>query len=127
MLLSSLNKVHVVFGMKITGGELISKEETAYVFLSPQGSSVDIHTIKLFQALKIHHSFPGHSVEVLIAADTKVKLWALEVTPALPVSESRQIFLIPSFVGAKFTDLAEPHMQPRPLSSSRRPCWSATP
>jgi hypothetical protein len=67
MVLSSLNKVHVVFGMKKTGGELVSTEETAYVFLSPQGSSVDLHTIALVETLQETFNFQSkqstHSVE----------------------------------------------------------------
>jgi hypothetical protein len=36
MVLSSLNKVHVVLGFTTTGGDLVSTEEEADVFLSPQ-------------------------------------------------------------------------------------------
>jgi hypothetical protein len=108
MVLSSLNKVHVVFGMKTTGDELVSTEEMAYVFLSPQGSSVDLHTIALVETLQRTHSFPGQSAVTLQAADTSAKLNALEVLPTATAYESRQIFAIPPFIGAKFTDFAEP-------------------
>jgi hypothetical protein len=102
MVLSSLNKVHVVFGMMTTGGELVSTEERAYVFLSPQGSSVDLHTIALVETLQRTHSFQGHSADTLQAADTPAKLIALEnPLPTATAYESRHIFAIPPFVGAK--------------------------
>jgi hypothetical protein len=81
MVHSSLNKVHVVFGMKKTGGELVSTEETAYVILSPQGSSVDLHTIALVETIQQTFNFQGHSADTLQAADSSAKLNALEVLP----------------------------------------------
>ncbi len=66
MVLSSLNKVHVVFGMKKTGGELVSTEERAYVFLSPKDLR-SIYTIALVETLQETFNFQSkqstHSVE----------------------------------------------------------------
>jgi hypothetical protein len=94
--------------MTTTGGDLVSTEAESDVFLSPQGSSCDIHTIALADTLERTFEFPGHSAETLKAADSTAKLHALTILPHPQAFTSRQIFAIPPFVGAKFTDLAEP-------------------
>jgi hypothetical protein len=105
MALSPFNKVHVVFGLTTTGGDLVSTEGQADVFLSPQGSTCDIHTVALEASLENTFEFPGQTADTLKAADSTAKLLALEVLPNSPVFKSRTI---PPFVGAEFTDLAEP-------------------
>jgi hypothetical protein len=99
----AMNKVRVVFGMKITGGELVSEEETAYVFLSPQGSSVDAHTIDLHAALHNRHT------------QTRRPTSHFRFSPFLHSSQQ-----------TSRTSL-NLHLRQRPLSSSRRPYRSTTP
>jgi hypothetical protein len=108
MTISPFNKAHVVFGLTTTGGDLVSTEGQADVFLSPQGSTCDVHRVALEASLENTFEFPGQTADALKAADSTAKLLALEVLPNSPVFKSRQIFAIPPFVGAKFTDLAEP-------------------
>jgi hypothetical protein len=113
MVLSPLNKVHILFGLKTIGNDIFSPEKS-YVFLSPHGASCTPVEIDLVDILHATFSFPGPSVDAFKAADSTAKIKALDIAPTATVFHSRKIFALPPFVGAKFTDLDH---QPSPLDA----------
>jgi hypothetical protein len=89
-----------------TIGDLVSTDN-AYVFLSTQGSSCDATEIVFVKTIQTTFTFQGHSVDTFEAVDSLAKINALGSPSISTFLESRQIFALPPFVGAKFTDFAE--------------------
>jgi hypothetical protein len=113
MVLSPLNKIHILFGLKKVEGDIFSPEKSS-VFLSPHGDSCTPVEIALVDIIYATFSFPGPSVEAFKVADSTAKIKALGVPPTATEIHSRQIFALPPFVGAEFMDWDS---QPSPLDA----------
>jgi hypothetical protein len=104
MIISPLNKVQVLFGLKKVGGDLLSDQ--SYVLLSPYGALCAPVEIDLADTLHSSFEFPGPSVDAFRAADSTAKIMALTIPQNPTTFKKRKIFALPPFVGANFLDMA---------------------